>query len=59
MKKELLHYPAPDEMSALIAAAHRTRARMMRVLVRLGVRAVKSLVLRLTAVPVAKRVSHA
>jgi hypothetical protein len=63
MKSQLFHYPTPEEMRALNVAAHRNRARCMRVLLRKGVRAgvrtVKSLALRFTAVPVAKRVSHA
>jgi len=59
MKKQMLRYPAPDEMSALIAAAHRARARHMKLLFRRGVRALKSFAAHFAAVPVAKRVSHA
>ena len=59
MRNTVFRYPSPEEMSALTAAAHRARARNMRLLVRRGVRAVKSLALRLTTVPAVKRVSHA
>jgi hypothetical protein len=59
MKKQLFHYPTPEEMRALNAAAHRARARHMKLLYLRGVRALKSLAARFAAVPVAKRVSHA
>lgn len=59
MRNTVFRYPSPEEMSALTAAAHRARARNMRLLVRRGVHAVKSLALRFTAVPAVKRVSHA
>ena len=42
MKNEL-HYPTPDEMLALTAAAHRNRARHLKLLLLRGIRAVKSL----------------
>jgi hypothetical protein len=52
-----LRYPTPDEMIALTTAARRRRARMLGVLVRLGVRALKS---RLAlADPAEKSLSHA
>jgi hypothetical protein len=59
MNKQLLHYPTPEEMNALKAAAHRARARHMKLLFRRGVRALKSFAAHFAAVPVAKRVSHA
>jgi hypothetical protein len=59
MNQQLLHYPTPEEMGALKAAAHRARARHMKLLFRLGVRALKSFGARFAAVPVGKRVSHA
>jgi hypothetical protein len=59
MNKQLLRYPTPEEMDALKAAAHRARARHMKLLFRRGVRALKSFAARFAAVPVAKRVSHA
>ena len=59
MKNQLFRYPSPEEMTALTAAAHRTRARHMKLLLLKGVRAVRSLTAHATAAPVAKRVSHA
>ena len=59
MKNQLSSYPSPEEMSTLTAAAHRARARQMKLLLLKGVRAVKSLTARVTAEPVGKRVSHA
>jgi uncharacterized membrane protein len=53
------HYPTPEEMTALTAAAHRNRARWMKLMLLRGIRAVKLAVARLTAVPAAKRMSHA
>jgi hypothetical protein len=41
MKNQLFHYPSPEEMTALTAAAHRARARQMKLLLLKGVRAVK------------------
>lgn len=59
MNQQLLRYPTPEEMGVLNAAAHRARARHMKLLFRLGVRALKSFAARFAAVPVAKRMSHA
>jgi hypothetical protein len=59
MKDDLFRYPTYAEMRALEAAAHRARALEMARLLRAGARALKSLVLRLSALPVGKRVSHA
>jgi hypothetical protein len=50
--------PTPYEMEVLKAVAHRARARQMKVLFRLAVRAVKSRIARL-ALPTGHRVSHA
>lgn len=50
--------PTPYEMEALKVAAHRARARQMKVLFRLAVRAVKSRFAHL-ALPTGHRVSHA
>lgn len=52
-------YPTPEEMTALTVAAHRNRARCMKVLFHLGIRAVKSRIAHLGAVPAARRMSHA
>lgn len=52
-------YPTPEEMTALTIAAHRNRARWMKVLFRLGVRVVKSRIAHLDAVPATKGMSHA
>jgi hypothetical protein len=51
--------PTPYEMEALKVAAHRARARQMKLLFRLGVRAVKSRFARVFALPTGHRVSHA
>ena len=51
--------PTPYEMEALKAAAHRARARHMKVLFRLAVRAVKSRIAHGFALPTGHRVSHA
>lgn len=59
MKKQLLRYPTPEEMEALKAAAHRARARHMKLLFHRGVRALKSFAAQFAATPAAKRVSHA
>jgi hypothetical protein len=59
MKKQLLRYPTPEEMGALNAAAHRARARHMKLLFRRSVRALKWFAAHFAAIPVAKRVSHA
>jgi hypothetical protein len=59
MKEQLLRYPTPEEMGALNAAAHRARARHMKLLFRRSVRALRSLAAHFAAMPVAKRVSHA
>jgi len=50
--------PTPYEMEALKVAAHRARARHMKVLFRVAVRAVKSRIAHL-ALPTGHRVSHA
>ncbi len=52
-------YPTPGEMTALTIAAQRNRARWMKVLFRLGIRAAKSRIAHLAAVPAADRISHA
>ena len=57
--KQILRYPSPEEMSELTAAAHRARARHMKLLLLKGVRAVKALSVHVAAAPVGKRVSHA
>jgi len=59
MKSQMFRYPSPEEMTALMAAARRNRARHMKLLVLKGVRAVKSFSAQITNVPVGKRVSHA
>lgn len=51
--------PTPDEMTALSAAAHRARARWMKVLFRWAVRATKIRIARAFALPTGHRVSHA
>ncbi|HUL93152.1 MAG TPA: hypothetical protein VLV56_12445 [Burkholderiales bacterium] len=56
--RNTLRYPTPEETTALIAAAHRARLRFIRLLFRLGVRAVKSRLAHL-AMPAARRLSHA
>ena len=39
--RQLFRYPSPEEMTALTAAAHRARARHIKLLLLKGVRAVK------------------
>jgi len=51
-------YPTPEEMTALTVAAHRNRARWMKVLFRLIVRTAKSRIAHLAAVPAPKGMSH-
>jgi hypothetical protein len=48
-------YPTPEEMTALTVAAHRARARWMKLMILRGIRAVKLF----AAVPAARRMSHA
>jgi hypothetical protein len=52
-------YPTPEEMTALTVAAHRARARWMKVMILRTIRAVKLSAARLTAVPASKGMSHA
>lgn len=59
MRNQLLGYPSPEEMRTLTAAAHRARARHLKLLLLKGVRAVKSLTANVIAEPVGERVSHA
>jgi hypothetical protein len=58
-KRNAFHYPTPDEMIELRAAAHRARARQIRSMFRAGVRSVKQHLAPFGAVPAPKRVSHA
>lgn len=51
--------PTPYEMEALRAAAHRARARWMKVILLRGVRAMKWRLARFAAAPTPNRVSHA
>jgi hypothetical protein len=51
--------PTPDEMTALKAAAHRARARWMKVILLRGVRALKWRLAHVSAVSAPSRVSHA
>ena len=53
------HYPTPEQMTALTAAAHRNRARLMKVIMLKGVRALKSRFAHAVALPSGNRVSHA
>jgi hypothetical protein len=59
MKRPLLRYPTPEEMSALHAAARRARARWMKLLLLRVIRAAKFSVARFTPAPSARRMSHA
>jgi hypothetical protein len=52
-------YPTPEEMTALTVAAHRNRARWMKLMILRTIRAVKLSAARLTAAPTAKGMSHA
>lgn len=52
-------YPTPEEMTALTVAAHRARARWMRLLLLRTMRAVKYSAARIAAVTAARRMSHA
>jgi len=51
--------PTPQEMMALKSAAHRARARWMKVILLRGVRALKVRVAHVSAVSAPSRVSHA
>jgi hypothetical protein len=51
--------PTPYEMEALRAAAHRNRARWMKVILQRGVRALKWRVAHVSAASAPSRVSHA
>ena len=57
--RNLFRYPTPEEMAALTVAAHRNRARWMKLTLRRAIRAVKLSAARLAAVPAAKGMSHA
>jgi len=50
---------ATDDIAVILIAARRNRARMMRVLFRKGVRALKLRLGHLTTMPSGNRVSHA
>jgi hypothetical protein len=52
-------YPTPPEMAALTAAAHRNRARLMKVIFLKGARALKWKFAHVVALPSGNRVSHA
>jgi hypothetical protein len=58
-KNYAAQFPSIDEMNAIEVAAHRARARQMKRMFLAGVRALKSLAVRLAAVSAGKRVSHA
>lgn len=58
MSKEF-RMPTPDEMTALKAAAHRARARWMKLILLKGVRALKWRLAHLAASSTPNRVSHA
>lgn len=53
------HYPTPQEMAELTAAAHRNRARLMKAIMLKGVRVLKSRFAHAAALPSGNRVSHA
>ncbi|HKW39141.1 MAG TPA: hypothetical protein VJO54_15185 [Burkholderiales bacterium] len=53
------HYPTPQEMIELEAAAKRARARQIRLMFRKAVRALRLRIAHITAVPAGNRVSHA
>jgi hypothetical protein len=53
------HYPTPDEMIALTAAARRNRSRQVRLMFRKAARALRLRFAHITAVPAGNRVSHA
>jgi hypothetical protein len=53
------NYPSSDEMIIIVATARRNRARMMKVLFRKGLRALKSRLAHGIALPTGQRVSHA
>jgi hypothetical protein len=57
--RNTFRYPTPDEMIVLTAAAHRNRARQIRLMYRRGARFVKQRLAHLATVPAPKRVSHA
>jgi len=57
--RNTFRYPTPDEMIAITAAAHRNRARQIRLMFRRGTRFVKQGLAHLATVPAPKRVSHA
>ena len=52
-------YPTPEEMTALTVAAHRYRARWMKLMLLRGLRAVKLSAARLSSAPAGRRMSHA
>ena len=52
-------FSATDDFVVIVAAARRNRTRMIRVLFRKGVRALKFRFAHLGAVPAGNRVSHA
>jgi hypothetical protein len=56
---QVFRMPTPDEMEALHAAAHRARARWMRLILLRSVRALKWRLAHLAAASTASRVSHA
>ena len=53
------NYPTTDDMIVIIAAARRDRARLMKVLFRKGLRALKSRFAHGVALPTPHKVSHA
>lgn len=57
--RKTFHYPTPDEMIALNASAKRARARQIRVMFRVGTRAVKQRLAHLGTMPAPKRALHA
>jgi hypothetical protein len=57
--RKQFRFPTPEEMRALDVAAHRARARQMKLLLRKGTRALKRCIAHLAAFPVPKKLSHA
>lgn len=59
MDRKTFRYPTPDEMIALNAAAHRNRARQIRLMFRRGTRIVKQRLAHFGTMPAPKRAVHA
>jgi hypothetical protein len=57
--RKQFRFPTPEEMSALNAAAHRNRARLMKLMLLKGARSLKRSLAHLAAASTPRRLSHA